>query len=133
MAILHLQAEIAHLNPSVRGRIVFMHRRTRLRALHPVNSAVHRNAMVDVVAPGYSSLKPNEQPAQEHIMNIAKNMEAIFLAAICLVSLTTMAHAAVPARLAAQPAANVASDANMMVVTVVHKRLSAAEKAQLDD
>lgn len=71
-------------------------------------------------------------------MNIAKNMEAIFIAAIVVAGATTFATAAVPATRAATPvaaptAAVVAkADAStMQVVTVTAKRLSAAEKAAL--
>ena len=66
-------------------------------------------------------------------MNIAKNMEAIFVAAIVIASATTFATAAVPATRAAAPAATVAKagTAAMQVVTVSAKRLTAAEKAAL--
>jgi hypothetical protein len=75
-------------------------------------------------------------------MNIAKNMEAIFVAAIVVASATTFATAAVPATRAfapiatrvAAPAAAVVAKADtsaMQVVTVTAKRLSAAEKAAL--
>ncbi|MES3022685.1 MAG: hypothetical protein V4857_13980 [Pseudomonadota bacterium] len=67
-------------------------------------------------------------------MNIAKNMEAIFLIAIGLVSMTTLATAAVPApRVAAPVSVQAAADLNMTVVTVTAKRLTAAQKAQLGD
>lgn len=67
-------------------------------------------------------------------MNIAKNMEAIFLAALGLASVTTFATAA-PATQQIDPPALVqaASDTTMQVVTITGKRLSAAEKAQLAD
>lgn len=63
-------------------------------------------------------------------MNIAKNMEAIFLAAIVLVSATGFATASAPGA-PASPAPRAAAplDAPMQVVTVSAKRLSAAEKA----
>lgn len=66
-------------------------------------------------------------------MNIAKNMEAIFVAAIIVASATTFATAAVPATRTAAPAAVAAkADAKaMQVVTISAKRLSAAEKAAL--
>lgn len=60
-------------------------------------------------------------------MNIAKNMEAIFLAAIVLVSATGFATASAPAAPAARATAQL--EAPMQVVTVSAKRLSAAEKA----
>ena len=64
-------------------------------------------------------------------MNIAKNMEAIFVAAIVVASATTFATAAAPAPRAAAPAAVVAKADTMQVVTVTAKRLTAAEKAAL--
>jgi hypothetical protein len=71
-------------------------------------------------------------------MNIAKNMEAIFIATIFVASATTFATAAVPATRAAAPAtaptAAVVAKADsgaMPVVTVTAKRLTAAEKAAL--
>lgn len=71
-------------------------------------------------------------------MNIAKNMEAIFVAAVVVAGATTFATAAVPATRAANtasaPAAAVIAktDANAMpVVTITAKRLTAAEKAAL--
>ncbi len=60
-------------------------------------------------------------------MNIAKNMEVIFVAAIALIGATSLATAASAER-AAAPGAIVAP-AKMQVVTIVGKRLSAAEKA----
>ncbi|HEX7986872.1 MAG TPA: hypothetical protein VF616_25400 [Duganella sp.] len=66
-------------------------------------------------------------------MNIAKNMEAIFVAAVVIAGATSFATAAVPATRAAAPAAVVAkADTNaMQVVTITAKRLTAAEKAAL--
>lgn len=67
-------------------------------------------------------------------MNIAKNMEAIFVAAIVVASATSFATAAVPAMHGAAPVAAVAAKAGtskMQVVTVSAKRLTAAEKAAL--
>ena len=67
-------------------------------------------------------------------MNIAKNMEAIFVAAIVVASATSFATAAVPAIHSAAPVAAVAAKADtskMQVVTVSAKRLTAAEKAAL--
>lgn len=63
-------------------------------------------------------------------MNIAKNMEVIFVAAIAFASVTGFATAAVPAHHAAR-VATVQADSKMQVVTIVGHRLSAAEKAQL--
>lgn len=65
-------------------------------------------------------------------MNIAKNMEIIFIAALALVSATSLASAAAPAqRSAAAVARQAGSAAPMAVVTITGKRLSAAQKAQL--
>lgn len=65
-------------------------------------------------------------------MNIAKNMEVIFIAALALVSVTSLANAAVPAhRTVAPVAVQAQSIAPMTVVTITGKRLSAAQKAQL--
>ncbi len=60
-------------------------------------------------------------------MNIAKNMEIIFVAAIALIGASSLATAGSAER-GATPTA-VAAPAKMQVVTVVGKRLSAAEKA----
>lgn len=65
-------------------------------------------------------------------MNIAKNMEVIFIAALALASATGLAHAAVPARHVANPVVQQAvAVAPMAVVTITGKRLSAAQKAAL--
>ena len=67
-------------------------------------------------------------------MNIAKNMEAIFLAAIALASVTTFATASTPAQRIDAPAyVQAAADTGMTVVTITGKRLTAAEKAALAD
>lgn len=70
-------------------------------------------------------------------MNIAKNMEAIFLVALGLVSVTTLATAAAPAARIAPPfvvqSAQAAPAAGMQVVTITAKRLTAAEKMALVD
>ncbi len=63
-------------------------------------------------------------------MNIAKNMEVIFVAAIALISATSFATASAPVNVATPVAVKVApAEATMQVVTVSAKRLSAAEKA----
>lgn len=63
-------------------------------------------------------------------MNIAKNMEAVFVAAIVLAAATGIATAAAPARQA--PAGSPpAFEGKMQVVTIVGKKLSAAEKAHI--
>lgn len=65
-------------------------------------------------------------------MNVAKNMEAIFIIAVALVSGTGLATASAPAhRVAPAAVVQVADDASMTVVTVTAKRLTAAEKAAL--
>jgi hypothetical protein len=61
-------------------------------------------------------------------MNIAKNMEAIFVVAIALVGVTSFATASSPAPVA--PVVAAASDSvQMQTVTVVAKRMTPAEKA----
>jgi hypothetical protein len=65
-------------------------------------------------------------------MNIAKNMEIIFIAALALISATSLASAAAPAHRTVSPVLLQAqSPAPMTVVTITGKRLSAAQKAQL--
>ncbi|KQV79001.1 hypothetical protein ASD15_20225 [Massilia sp. Root351] len=66
-------------------------------------------------------------------MNIAKNMEAIFIAAVVLAGAASIATAAVPAAPATVAKAVKAAPAAtaMPVVTITAKRLSAAEKAAL--
>ena len=60
-------------------------------------------------------------------MNIAKNMEAIFVVVIGLISATSFATASAPAEVSARASAPAA--VTMQVVTVSAKRMSAAEKA----
>ncbi|MDB5936553.1 MAG: hypothetical protein JWQ01_3897 [Massilia sp.] len=65
-------------------------------------------------------------------MNIAKNMEVIFLSVLLLVSATSLASAAAPAhRMPAPTVQQVDATLPMTVVTITGKRLSAAQKAQL--
>lgn len=67
-------------------------------------------------------------------MNIAKNMEVIFVAALALASMTGLATAGAQARKIDPPqAVKVGAAPDMMVITVSAKRLTAAEKAQLGD
>ncbi len=67
-------------------------------------------------------------------MNIAKNMEALFITALGLALFTSVATAAVPARHAVSHQADqVAAQSEMHVVTITAKRLTAAEKAALAD
>lgn len=61
-------------------------------------------------------------------MNLIKNMEAVFVAVIVLAGIATYATAKVtPA-----PAAQAATETKMATVVVRTKRLTAAQKAQLD-
>jgi hypothetical protein len=66
-------------------------------------------------------------------MNIAKNMEIIFIVALGLVSATSLASTAAPVRHHAMAPAALQLDpaVPMAVVTITGKRLSAAQKAQL--
>ena len=65
-------------------------------------------------------------------MNIAKNMEVIFFAAIALASATGFATAdSRVQRIDAPQVVKVGEIPQMTVITVVGKRLSTAEKAQL--
>ncbi|WP_036170590.1 hypothetical protein [Massilia sp. 9096] len=72
-------------------------------------------------------------------MNVMKNMEAIFLAAVALAGITTYASAAIPAIHGAQSvqAARVSVEQKaidgqpMQVITVTAKRLSAADKERI--
>jgi len=65
-------------------------------------------------------------------MNIAKNMEVIFLAAVALASVTSFATASNSVQRIAPPAfTQAAADTPMAVVTITGKRLTAAEKAAL--
>ncbi|MGZ3183266.1 MAG: hypothetical protein ACXU8N_12570 [Telluria sp.] len=67
-------------------------------------------------------------------MNIARNMEAIFLATLVIIGATGFARAAVPVKRAHAPVVSyTVDDAGTAVVTVTAKRLTAAEKAQLAD
>ena len=61
-------------------------------------------------------------------MNIAKNMEAVFVAILLVAGFTTFATADVTAT---APAAKAAPEAKIATVVVSTKRLSAAEKARL--
>jgi hypothetical protein len=76
---------------------------------------------------GYSEHIENTFTPRSHIMNIAKNMEAIFFVAIALISATSFATAGASAPAGATTA--VAAQGKMQVVTVSAKRLTAAEKA----
>ena len=64
-------------------------------------------------------------------MNIAKHMEAIFLAVVAVIGATTFATAGAPLQRSAPGVAAAARGAVMPVVVVSARRLSAAEKAQL--
>jgi hypothetical protein len=65
---------------------------------------------------------------KEQIMNVLKNMEAIFVVAVAL-SLSAAAFAKAPAASATKPV--IAANTKMIKVVITGKRLSAAEKAQL--
>ena len=64
-------------------------------------------------------------------MNITKNMEAIFVAALILAGFTSFATANVVVTAPAAPAAATAPEAKMATVIVSTKRLTAAEKERL--
>ncbi len=65
-------------------------------------------------------------------MNIAKNMEVIFITVLAMASVTTLANAAMPAHRATTPVIQqVDASAPIAVVTITGKRLTAAQKAQL--
>ncbi len=65
-------------------------------------------------------------------MNIAKNMEVIFVVAAVLLGASAYASAAAQATVALQPAIQVAAaHAPMQVVVIKAKRLTAVEKASL--
>lgn len=66
-------------------------------------------------------------------MNIAKNMEAIFLAALVVaVSVSnTFAAPAAPLQVAARAAAQTAPTGPAITIVIVGKRLTAAQKAKL--
>jgi hypothetical protein len=67
-------------------------------------------------------------------MNIAKNMEVIFVAALAIISTTTFATAgAEPRKNVAPEVVKVGAAPTMTTITVSAKRLTAAEKAQLAD
>ncbi|MDQ1918898.1 hypothetical protein [Massilia pseudoviolaceinigra] len=63
-------------------------------------------------------------------MNIAKHMEAIFLAVVAVIGATTFATAGAPVQPSA-PGVSAVTEAAMPVVVVSARRLSTAEKAQL--
>jgi hypothetical protein len=66
-------------------------------------------------------------------MNIRKNAEAVFLAAAVMATFAAYATAEVPKyRAAKQAQLAQLADANMQVVVITGKRLSAEEKAQLN-
>ncbi|OFA09002.1 hypothetical protein [Duganella phyllosphaerae] len=68
-------------------------------------------------------------------MNIAKNMEAVFIATAIIAGATSLATASTPAPrifiAADNVAAQTANAVAMQVVTITAKRLTAAEKAAL--
>jgi hypothetical protein len=90
-------------------------------------NAVHRNPVERRKGAGYSEHIPHSL-TRSQIMNIAKNMEAIFLAAITLISVTSFATASAPQPVSS-PAIYAPAESAMQVVTISAKRLTAAEKA----
>lgn len=67
-------------------------------------------------------------------MNIAKNMELVFVAALAIVSTTTFATAGADSHTNSAPeVVKVGAAPTMTTITVSAKRLTAAEKAQLAD
>lgn len=66
-------------------------------------------------------------------MNVAKNMEALFVAALVVaVSISnTFAAPAAPLQVAARPVAQTAPTAPAITIVIVGKRLTAAQKAKL--
>jgi hypothetical protein len=64
-------------------------------------------------------------------MNIAKNMEAIFVIAVALASVTTFATAAAHDQSAVAAPVVKAENSKMQVVTISAKRLTAEQKAAL--
>jgi hypothetical protein len=65
-------------------------------------------------------------------MNIAKNMEAVFVATVILAGVATYATAKVNPVAVPAPAAKVATQERMVTIVVTTKRLTAAQKAALD-
>lgn len=63
-------------------------------------------------------------------MNVIKNMEAFFVAALAVAAFTTYATADVAPK-AAAPAVQAAAEPKMLTIVVSAKRLTAAEKARL--
>lgn len=64
-------------------------------------------------------------------MNIAKNMEAVFFAALVLAGFTSFATANVVVSAPVAKAAATVAEAPMATVVVSTKRLTAAQKAKL--
>jgi len=65
-------------------------------------------------------------------MNLIKNMEAVFVAIVILAGITTFATAKVTPAPAPAPVAQTAPQQRMVTITVSTKRLTAAQKAELD-
>jgi hypothetical protein len=102
---------------------------TNVQDIHPPNDE-HQNLKLAL----YVS-NPHNVSIQKHIlrndMNIAKNMEAVFVAIVILAGIATYATAKVaPAPAPAAPAA--AAPERMVTIVVSTKRLTAAQKAALD-
>jgi len=75
------------------------------------------------MCPYKNTLKGND-------MNIAKNMEAVFVAIVILAGVATFATAKVTP--APAPAVQAAAPERMVTIVVSTKRLTAAQKAELD-
>jgi hypothetical protein len=92
--------------------------------------AFRRNPVEPGGGGGYSEHIESRFTHRSHIMNIAKNMEVIFFAAIALASVTGFASASANAPVSRAPSYSAAApQATMHVVTVSAKRMTAAEKA----
>jgi hypothetical protein len=91
--------------------------------------AVQRGSAYSSIIAGQTATPLN---LKENIMNIAKNMEAIFVAIVAIAAATSLATAAVPKFRAAPATIHASADqATMHTVYVSAKRLSAEEKAAL--
>ena len=104
--------------------------RQRASDIHSMN-AQHQILELDL----YIALRHNTSHTKSHKgtdMNIVKNMEAFFIAAIAVTAFTAYATAdvAVPSKPLADQISNL-EDGRIATVVVTAKRLSSAEKARL--
>jgi hypothetical protein len=74
-------------------------------------------------------VQPYQLHTKERIMKIRKNIEGVFLAVAVMTTWAAYATAEVPAVQAPATQASAVADANMQVVVVKAKRMSALEKA----